>query len=139
MKKRIVIVVVVVVSITALSTVAWLIKVGITDAIETATTKDAVLMVSSRLALLYRKNPAPTAAEIEDAILDLSLAGVRGVLRDRRGRPVDLYDTSFRVSHTLGGNRHEITVTSAGPDRLFGTPDDLTRVVGWDAPEPAKP
>jgi hypothetical protein len=40
--------------------------------------------------------------------------------------PVDHFGTPFRVSHVVMGNTQTITATSAGPDRLFGTADDIT-------------
>ena len=89
-------------------------------------------MVSIQMMELYKKKPVPAQAEIDEQIRDLIRASVIGGSLDSGGQPLDRYGTPYRVRHTVDGAVHTSTATSAGPDRVFDTPDDLSRSATWD-------
>lgn len=97
---------------------------------------DSVLVISMMVAELHQKGAAPTQAQIEDNIRVLVNASVINAGLDRLQRPVDVYGTPFRVRHTIEGALHRATATSAGPDRRFDTPDDISREATWETPAP---
>ena len=141
MKKRIHLLIIIVLSIGGLTTLIGLCVIGVRRAMDDAmrlAAEDAVMMVSGEVAMLYRRESAPTPVAIDAAICQLHNAGVTGVALATAGKPVDLYGTPFRVSHAVAGMRHIVTATSAGPDRVFGTSDDITRVAGWEPSPPSK-
>lgn len=102
-------------------------------------TWDAVLVISMRVAELHQNGPAPSPMQIDDSIRELVNASVINAGLDAQKRPVDVYGTPFRVRHTVEGTLHRVTATSAGPDRQFDTPDDISRDVTWETLQsPAK-
>ena len=84
------------------------------------TTIDDVTVISGQMAQHYQAGKAPTQAEID--------AHITGLIK----RPVDVYGTPFRLHHTVQGALHRLTATSAGPDRQFDTPDDVSREATWE-------
>ena len=99
---------------------------------------DAVLVISAQVAQLYQAGPAPTQAQIDDGIRELVRASVINAGLDTQQRPIDPYGTPFRVRHTTAGALHRVTATSAGPDRQFDTPDDISREATWETLPPEK-
>ena len=95
-------------------------------------TMDAVLMISMRVSELQQQDPAPTQAQIDDGIRELVTASVINAGLDAQKRPIDSYGTPFRIRHTVEGALHRVTATSAGPDRRFDTPDDISREATWE-------
>jgi hypothetical protein len=99
-------------------------------------TIDDVTVISGQLVPLYQGNTSPTEAEIDAEIAGLIKGSVIGSRRDQR--PLDAYGTPFRLRHTVQGKLHRLTATSAGPDRRFDTPDDISREATWETLTPAK-
>ena len=86
-------------------------------------TQAAVLMISTGVASAIGKDRSPSPAEIEAIIRDLTSSSVINGSFDRNGKPTDVYGVPFRVR--IAGRT--ATATSAGPDRLFDTSDDIDR------------
>jgi hypothetical protein len=101
-------------------------------------TSDAVLVISMRVAELHQNGPFPTPAQVDDGIRELIQASVIHGGVDAQKRPVDVYGTPYRVRHTAEGALHRVTATSAGPDRQFDTPDDISREATWETLTPEK-
>ncbi len=99
--------------------------------------RGAVLMISMRVEELHQKDPAPTQAQIDENIRELVTASVINAGLDAQQRPIDSYGTPFRLRHTVDGALHRVTATSAGPDRHFDTPDDISRDATWETLSPA--
>jgi len=70
---------------------------------------------------------AALQAELEHALVDNHRASVACVWLDADGRPVDVWGTPFRGRFERAWVRCE----SAGPDREFGTRDDITSATAW--------
>jgi hypothetical protein len=124
MKDRVVLTVIIVGSIAALASIAGLVIIGIRrarDASLRQSTHDAVQVISRGVAAEIRAGRSPSWTEIEGNIRKLIDAGVINASFDRDGQPADVYGTPFRVS--LSGSL--LTASSAGPDRIFGTDDDI--------------
>ena len=100
---------------------------------------DAVQCISMSINNLYLKNPTPTAEDIESEIRVLHDASITHVVLDPKGKPVDLYGTPFRVHRDVQGKTQKVVATSAGPDRRFDTPDDLSYTTTEEIPPPKKP
>jgi len=96
--------------------------------------EDSVEMISRTVAELYKKDPPPTPAAIDEALREMIRAERLTAELGRDQRPVDIYGTPFRVRHEADGRRHKVTATSAGPDRQFDTPDDIRRETTWETP-----
>lgn len=90
--------------------------------------EDAVRMIAYETRSLYERNPLATPQEVEDLILHLHKASVINLTVSPEGKPLDPFGTPFQVSK-VGADRGErgplISVRCAGPDRRFGTSDDL--------------
>jgi len=140
MKKR-TLLVSIVAAATVFFTVLGLSLVGIRRAMDEAvrrSTEDAVQVIAGGVAELYVGGRSPTAAEVSETIKSLIHAGVIHGGFDRNQKATDAYDTPFRVTHYTAGKKHVVTATSAGPDRVFGTPDDIARSAETEAPDPGK-
>jgi hypothetical protein len=124
MKKRVVLTVLIVGSIAALASLAGLSIIGIRRAAEAsvqASTYDAVRVISRGVAAEVRAGRSPSPTEIEDNIRKLKDARAIQPSFDRNGMPADVYGTPYRISV----NGSVPTASSAGPDRIFGTADDV--------------
>ena len=124
MRKRIVLTLLIVGSIAAPAALAGLTLLGIRRALEdsrVASTHAAVEAISRGVAAEVRAGRSPSPTEIEDNIRKLVDAGAIAASFDRNGRSTDVYGTPFRV--TIHGRL--VTASSAGPDRSFGTADDI--------------
>jgi len=132
---------VIVATIVILFTLAGLALVGIRSAIRDAlrvSTHDSIQAIVKELGALYRTNPSPTRTEV-DAKIWLGLVGsAPPPTAAPGGPPIDVYGTPLRVVHTLAGSRHVLTVTSAGPDLVFGTSDDISGGDSWGASDPGE-
>jgi hypothetical protein len=73
-----------------------------------------------------------TAAEVEAVFVRHHKASVSPIWLDADGRPVDAWGTHFRVAFGGEGPGVWVRCDSAGPDRAFGTSDDLS----FEAREP---
>ena len=87
--------------------------------------EDAVQVIAYEVSEMFESNPATTQQEIEARIRELHEASVINLEVDAAGRDVGPYGTAFRVEHRAEGGTAVTTVTSAGPDRAFGTEDDI--------------
>jgi hypothetical protein len=75
---------------------------------------------------LGEKPGGMTADEIEAIFIRHHEASVSPVWLDEDGRPVDAWGTHFRVAYGKNGSGVWVRCESAGPDRKFGTTDDLS-------------
>jgi hypothetical protein len=100
--------------------------------------KDSVHVISMEVAQLLQRSPPPTQAEIDESIRRLITGSVINAELDSQNRPSDSYGTPFRVRHTVEGALHRVTATSAGPDRQFDTPEDISRDATWEPLAPEK-
>lgn len=125
MKKKILISGVCVVAIVvALASVGlWWFQKRFTPAFST---QDAVEVIAFEASDLFGKNPATTNDEIEQKIKFLQEASVINLKIDSNGKPVDPYGTPFQVENRISSGNAITTVVSAGPDREFGTQDDIS-------------
>ncbi len=73
-----------------------------------------------------------------DSIRELVNASVINAALDAQKRPIDVYGTPFRLRHKVEGTLHRVTATSAGADRQFDTPDDISRGATWETLTPEK-
>jgi len=124
MKKRVVLTGIIVGSIAALTALVGLSMVGIRKAQEESllhSTKDALRMIAGSVANEIRAGRHPSPAEIEKLARVLIDGRVINASFDSNGKPADLYGTAFRVT----ANGSAVTASSAGPDRVFGTEDDI--------------
>jgi hypothetical protein len=85
--------------------------------------RDAVFTVSGVLSREYGpRSIMPTQSEVDAVVRRLHDASVSPVWFTEDGRPVDAWGTPFRaVPHGADG----VSCESAGPDRVFGTSDDI--------------
>lgn len=94
---------------------------------------DALQTAAYEIRGLLRETPGGmTTAEVEAVYVRHHEASVSPIWLDDDGRPVDAWETHFRV--TFGGHGAGLWVRceSAGPDRVFETSDDLS----FEAREP---
>ena len=106
--------------------------------LDEAFTKDAVLCISMGVSNIYLENPAATSADVEARLRLLHDASITHVVLDPAGKPVDLYGTPFQVRREVKGNQQTVTATSAGPDRRFGTGDDIIHATTDELRPPRK-
>lgn len=59
-------------------------------------------------------------------IKSLHEASVINLKIDSIGKAVDPYGTAFRLENRISANKSITSVVSAGPDREFGTRDDIS-------------
>jgi hypothetical protein len=142
MKKRVLIMVSVMGAIAAVAALVGLSILGIRQAMQDSlrrSTEDAVLVISMSVAQEYEKGRSLSPSEIDDLIRILINGSVINGGFDRNQKATDLFGTPFRVGHYVAGKAQVITVTSAGPDRLFDTADDIIRTTSREAALPSKP
>jgi len=97
-------------------------------------TNDAVCVISGAVAELHQKGRPPKPEDVEDAIRSLIRASVILGKIGPDQKPLDPYGTPYRVNYGRDGSTRKVTVTSAGPDRAFGTADDLAHDTAWEQP-----
>ena len=90
---------------------------------------DAVQVIAQEASELYRKNPVVTREDLDQRILVLHKAGVINLKLDEAGKPIDPFGSPFQIRNVRLGSVSETTVISAGPDRQFGTSDDIRYTV----------
>lgn len=93
--------------------------------LDVAFARDAVQVIAYEVSDLYGENPGATAEEIDGVIRYLHNASVINLRIDPSGKAVDPFGTPFRAQHDQRTEASVTTVTSAGPDRRFGTGDDI--------------
>ena len=98
---------------------------GFHRSLEILLTRDAVQVLSMQLGGFFQKNPQATPEEVHAFMVDAGSAAGITLPVDPEGRPRDRFGTPFRVERHLAGKEWVVTVTSAGPDRVFGTSDDI--------------
>lgn len=125
MKKKILIsVVCVVVAVIALGSVGlWWFQKRFTPVFFT---QDAVEVIAFEASDLFGKDSGTTDDEIERKIKSLHEASVINLQIDSNGKAVDPFGTPFQVENQKSAGKSTTTVVSAGPDREFGTRDDIT-------------
>jgi hypothetical protein len=89
-------------------------------------TEDAVQVIAYAASDMLHENPATTDDAIAQMILAQHEASNINLGVDETGRAVDLFGTVFRVEYEVRPDAAVTTVTSAGPDREFGTKDDIS-------------
>lgn len=87
---------------------------------------EAVHVIALEVGDLLQRNPSATQAEVQKHIYDLHRASVVNLTLDENGQAVDPFGTSFRVEFGLNRAVATIRVTSAGPDEIFDSEDDIT-------------
>jgi hypothetical protein len=90
--------------------------------------EDAVRVIACETRSLYEENPLATPNDVEELILHLHHASVINLTVSPEGKPLDPFGTPFQVSKAdadRGTRRLLISVRCAGPDRRFGTSDDI--------------
>ena len=87
--------------------------------------RDAVQVIAYAASDMFIGNPATTPEEIEATIKHLHDASVINLRINQSGKAVDPFGTPFRVQYERHPETSVTTVTSAGPDRRFGTTDDI--------------
>lgn len=111
------------IGVTILSIVSW---GSVNRSLDRAHTSDA-LHVAGEIHRDLLENPRDLWPEEADAwfvwVHENSMAKV-GI--DEGGRPVDAWGTPFRTTHDRSRPVRWVRCESAGPDREFGTADDLT-------------
>ena len=103
----------------------WAVRNHIRRAVEEVQAQDAVLVIAMEVANLRAENPGTTSQEIDRAILFLGKSSVIHIGVDAGGKPTDVHGTPFRIEEKAYGTDRGVTVTSAGRDRAFDTPDDV--------------
>jgi len=88
--------------------------------------RDSLFCCVSKIRTLRYTHPAPTTAEIGDAIKNLDKNSVTTLWHDTDGNIVDPWGTPFFFTFDATKPNSRITATSAGPDRKLGTPDDVS-------------
>lgn len=89
-------------------------------------TQNCVLAISGTAVQRFQPARPPSLADVDQVIRSLMHAGVIRSALDADGKPVDPYGTGYRVAVQTPGRRLIVTVTSAGPDGRFDTPDDVS-------------
>jgi hypothetical protein len=97
-------------------------------------TNDAVCVISGALAELYQKKRTPKPEDVDDAIRSLIRTSVIDGKIGPDQKPLDPYGTPYRVNAGSEGSTRKVTVTSAGPDRIFDTADDIAHDTAWEQP-----
>ena len=87
--------------------------------------RDAVQVIAYEASRMYGSGKNVARAELDAMIKRLHDASVINLAIDDKGRAVDPFGTAFRVEHEARAQTAVTTVTSAGPDRRFGTRDDI--------------
>ncbi|NNM30649.1 MAG: hypothetical protein HKO57_14100 [Akkermansiaceae bacterium] len=90
-----------------------------------AFTEGAVQVIAYEAGDLFEKDPDATPDEVARMIKSLHAASVINIKIASDGEVVDQFGTAFQVERRGGAGKSFITVTSAGPDGEFGTPDDI--------------
>jgi hypothetical protein len=89
-------------------------------------TRDAVQVIAlESSSVLFEDDPECPRDKVDELIKQLHEASVINLRIDATGKAVDPYGTAFRVEHEVEDGSATTTVTSAGPDRRFGTRDDI--------------
>ena len=88
--------------------------------------QDAVEVIAFEASELFGKDPDTTDDEIEQKIKFLHEASVINLMIDSNGKAVDPFGTPFQVENRKSPGESITTVVSAGPDREFGTRDDIS-------------
>ncbi len=87
--------------------------------------KDAVQVIAYTASDMFQSNPATTHDDIQQMIKSQHEASNINLKTDPNGKAVDPFGSAFRVDHKIQSGMSVITVVSAGPDRQFGTEDDI--------------
>lgn len=87
--------------------------------------KDAVQVIAYEASDMFQRDPDTTENDIQQKIKSLHRASVINLKIDASGKAVDPFGTAFRVDCSIQSGMSVTTVTSAGPDRQFGTEDDI--------------
>jgi hypothetical protein len=74
---------------------------------------------------MFHSDPSTPQGDIEQMIKSQHDASNINLEIDPNGRAVDPFGTAFRVQHRAEAQKSITTVVSAGPDRRFGTRDDI--------------
>ena len=74
---------------------------------------------------MFQDDPATSQGEIEQMIKSRHDASVINLKVDSDGKSVDPFGTALRVQHQIVNGKAITCVMSAGPDREFGTGDDI--------------
>lgn len=93
--------------------------------VPTAFTEDAVQVIGYEASRMFHSDPATSQDEIDQMIKSQHDASNINLGIDSNGKTIDLFGTAFRVQHQAGNRKSITTVVSAGPDREFGTADDV--------------
>ena len=88
--------------------------------------EDAVQVLAYAASDMFQANPATTQAELDQMIKSQHEASNINLKINPNGKAVDPFGTAFRVEHQVRTGKSITTVTSAGPDREFGTKDDIS-------------
>lgn len=89
-------------------------------------TQQAVGVIANEAGNLLEQNPGATDDEIARLIKSLHEASVINLEIDSNGKAVDPFGKAFRVTNQTSASKSIVTVVSAGPDREFGTRDDIS-------------
>jgi hypothetical protein len=109
-----------------------------TRSMPTFFTQDAVQVIAYAASDMFQRNPATTQDEIDLMIKFQHEASNINLKINPNGKAVDPFGTPFRVERHFQAGTALTTVTSAGPDRRFGTRDDIQFVHKREAmPPPA--
>ncbi len=87
--------------------------------------QDAVHVIACEADRLYANNPNVTQKDIDHMVWNLHKASVINLAIDSGGKAVDPFGTGFRIGHQDLPEKSRTTAMSAGPDRRFGTEDDI--------------
>jgi hypothetical protein len=123
MKKIIIAFFCVLATLTALASVGlWWFK---TKWLPVFSAEDAVQVIAYAVSDMFHENPATTQDEIDQMIKFQHDASNINLKIDPNGKVVDPFGTALRVEYQVQYGVSITTVTSAGPDREFGTKDDI--------------
>lgn len=87
--------------------------------------KDAVHVLAYAASEMFHDHPAATKGELDQMIKSQNESSNINLKMDGLGRAVFPFGTSFRTEHQTRSGMAITTVTSVGPDREFGTGDDI--------------
>ena len=87
--------------------------------------EDAVLVIALEASKIFQENPDTTDEDMDTMIKYLHESSVINLKIDQLGNAVVPFGTAFRVEHRIESDVAITTVTSGGPDREFGTDDDI--------------
>jgi hypothetical protein len=88
--------------------------------------EDAVQVLGYAASDTFQSHPDTTQDEIDRMIKSQHETSNINLKIDPNGKAVDPFGTAFRVEHQIQPGKSITTVTSAGPDRDFGTGDDIS-------------